>query len=71
MIDNVIAKSKPTVVQGVSEEDEAREHREKLMDMLKKFDLSSGWDAHVRARYEMDHWFAKPSDVPRYPKHAI
>ena len=39
--------------------------RERMMTMLKKFDLSSEWETQVRSRYEMDHWFAKAGSVPK------
>ena len=43
------------------EEDEGNKKRERMMEMLKTFDLSSEWETHMRSRYEMDHWFAKAS----------
>ena len=60
-VDSIFAKTKPAEIVDIAEE------RERIMSMLKTFDLSSEspWETHVRSRYEMDHWSAMAGSVPK------
>ena len=56
VVDKIIARAKPLEMVDLPEEDEGNKKRERMMEMLKTFDLSSEWATHMRSRYEMDHW---------------
>ena len=66
IVQKIIDKAKPSAMMvDLPEEDEGNKKRERMMEMLKTFDLSSEWATHMRSRYEMDHWFAKASSGPQ------
>ena len=64
-VDSIIENTKPEKMVDIDEDDEGNMKRERMMTMLKKFDLSSEWETQVRSRYEMDHWFAKAGSYPK------
>ena len=64
-VDSIFENTKPSSMVDIEEDDEGDMKRERMMSMLKTFDLSSEWETQVRSRYEMDHWFAKAGSVPK------
>ena len=60
---SILENSKPVSLVDIEEDGDMK--RERMMSMLKTFDLSSEWETQVRSRYELDHWFAKAGSYPQ------